>query len=154
MNAAQIHLAFNHFPVAGVILALGVLLWGFFARNDQIKIVGITLIFVSALTSIVVMTSGEGAEDIVKRKPLVTKEIIHHHEEAAEAAMISIQLSALVGVAWLVMRRLKKSHLEKVFALIVLITLVSAVLAANAAHKGGMIRHDELRERDYLNLGY
>lgn len=146
MNAAQIHLALNHFPIAGTMLALVVLAWGFFVKKDQIKIVGITLIIISALAGIVVAQTGDGAEEIVEHKPLVTKHLIHEHEEAADAAMIAIQITAALGIAWLVMYRLKKNHLEKIFALMLVTNLASAVLVADAAHKGGQIRHDEIRK--------
>jgi uncharacterized membrane protein len=146
MTAAQVHLALNHFPVAGIIFALIISLWGFFTKKDQIKIVGITLILLSSLAGIVVSQSGEGAEEIVENKPLVTKHLIHEHEEAAEAALIAIELTAVLGIAWLVMYRLKKNHLEKVFIAMLIVNLVSAVILADAAHKGGQIRHDEIRK--------
>jgi uncharacterized membrane protein len=146
MNAAQIHLALNHFPVAGTMLAFAVLAWGFFAKKDQIKIVGVALALVSAVTTIIVLQSGEGAEEIVEHKPLVTESLIHEHEEAAEASMVAIQLTAVLGIAWLVMFRLKKDHQEKVFALMLITSIVSSGLIADAAHKGGQIRHDEIRK--------
>ncbi|MDD4976042.1 MAG: hypothetical protein PHY93_16930 [Bacteriovorax sp.] len=146
MNAAQIHLALNHFPIAGTMLALVVLVWGFLVKKDQIKIVGITLMIISALAGIVVAQTGDGAEEIVEHKPLVTKNLIHQHEEAADTAMIAIQITAVLGIAWLIMYRLKKNHLEKIFALMLVTNLASAVLVADAAHKGGQIRHDEIRK--------
>ncbi len=146
MNAAQIHLALNHFPVAATMLALGILLWGFFAKKDQIKMVGIALTIVSALSTVIVFQTGEGAEEIVEHKPLVTEHFIHEHEEAAEAAMMAIELTAVLGIAWLVMFRLKKDHQEKIFALMIITSIVSSGLIANAAHKGGQIRHDEIRD--------
>lgn len=145
MTAAQIHLAFNHFPIAGTILAFLVLWWGFFGKKDQIKMVGIALVIVSALAGFIVIQSGDGAEEIVEHKPLVTKQLIHAHEEAADAGMIAIEFTAALGIAWLVMYRMKKNHLEKVFALMLVSNLVSAGLIADAAHKGGQIRHDEIR---------
>jgi uncharacterized membrane protein len=146
MNAAQIHLALNHFPVAATMLAFGILLWGFFTKKDQIKVVGIALAIISALSTVIVFQTGEGAEEIVEHKPLVTEHFIHQHEEAAEAAMIAIELSAVLGIAWLVMFSFKKDHREKIFALMLIGSLASSVLIANAAHKGGQIRHDEIRD--------
>jgi uncharacterized membrane protein len=151
MNAAQIHLALNHFPIAGTMLALVILVWGFFAKKDQIKIVGITVIIISALAGIIVAQSGDGAEEIVEHKPLVTKALIHEHEEAADTAIVAIEITAVLGIAWLVMYRLKKNHLEKIFALMLVTNLVSAVLIADAAHKGGQIRHDEIRKGAVAN---
>ncbi len=146
MNAAQVHLALNHFPVAGTILAFGVLLWGFFSKKDQIKTVGIALIIVSAIGAVVVAQSGDGAEELVEHKALVTKDIIHEHEDAADGAATAIELTAALGIAWLVMSRLKKNHLEKVYAVMLITNLVSIAMVSNAAHKGGQIRHDEIRD--------
>ena len=147
MNSAQIHLALNHFPIAGTILAFIVLVWGFFTKKDQIKIVGIALMIVSAFIGIIVFETGDGAEEIIEHKPLVTKQLIHEHDEAAEKAISAILLTAVLGMAWLLMFKLKKGHQEKVFALILLANLISAGLVADAAHKGGQIRHDEIRNK-------
>jgi len=151
MNAAQVHLAFNHFPVAGPILAFGVLLWGFFSKKDQIKMVGMALLIVSALGAVVVAQSGDGAEEIVEHKALVTKDLIHNHEEAADRAAVAIELTAALALAWLVMSGLKKNHLEKIYALVLIANLVSIALVSNAAHKGGQIRHDEIRDETKIN---
>ena len=43
------------------------------------------------------------------------------------------------------MNKKKINHQEKVFALLLLVNLISAGMIANAAHKGGQIRHDEIR---------
>ena len=151
MNEAQIHLSLNHFPIAGTILAFIVLLWGFFTKKDQIKIVGIALMIISALIAVIVSQTGDGAEMLVEDKPLVTKTLIHQHEEAADASMIAIELTAVLGIAWLVMYKLRKNHLEKIFVLMLVSNLVSALMVADAAHKGGLIRHDEIRNEDKVN---
>jgi uncharacterized membrane protein len=145
MTGAQIHLALNHFPIAGTILALLVLVWGLITKKDQIKTVGIGLILVSSLTAFIVANSGDGAEEIVEHKPLVTKELIHEHEEAADRAMIAIQLTAVLGIAWLISNKLQKGYQSKIFAAMILTNVISAGMIADAAHKGGQIRHDEIR---------
>ena len=88
---------------------------------------------------------------LVEDKPLVTKTLIHQHEEAADASMIAIELTAVLGIAWLVMYKLRKNHLEKIFVLMLVSNLVSALMVADAAHKGGLIRHDEIRNEDKVN---
>ena len=146
MSAVQIHLALNHFPIAGMFLALPILIWGLIAKSQQIKTVGIAVVITSALFGIIVAQTGDGAEETVEHKPLVTKHLIHEHEEAADAAMIAIQLSAVLGIAWLVMTKLQKNHVEKIFAVLLLTNLAAAGMIGNAAHKGGQIRHDEIRD--------
>ncbi len=145
MTGAQIHLALNHFPIAGTILALLVLVWGLFSKKDQIKTVGIGLLLVSSITAFIVANSGDSAEEIVEHKPLVTKELIHEHEEAADRAMIAIQLTAVLGIAWLIANKLQKGYQSKIFAAMILTNVISAGMIADAAHKGGQIRHDEIR---------
>lgn len=144
MNAAQIHLAFNHFPIVGSFFALVILIWGLVVKKDQIKTVGMVLIILSSLFSIIANSSGEGAEDLVKNKPLVTKEHIHAHEEAAEGAMIALSAAAVLGLVWLVMLRLNHKYKEKLLVFIVLVNVITVGLFANAAHKGGLIRHEEI----------
>ena len=146
MTAAQIHLALNHFPIAGSILALVILIWGLVAKSDQIKMVGIGLIIIASVTGGIVAATGDGAEEIVEHKPLVTEHLIHEHEEAADAAAMAMYLASVFGIAWLVMKKLNKPHSEKVFIALLIVNLASAGMVANAAHKGGQIRHDEIRD--------
>ncbi len=146
MNSAQIHLALNHFPIAGTILAFLVLMVGLIVKKDQVKMVGIGLLLIGTISGVIVASSGDGAEEIVEHKPLVTKGLIHEHEEAADGAMVALYLSSALGIAWLAMYKMKKNHLEKVFYLMLLTNLVSSLMVANAAHKGGQIRHDEIRD--------
>lgn len=145
MSAAQIHLALNHFPIAGIILSFPILLWGLIAKKEQIKIVGIAMIFVASLSAFAVMQTGDGAEEIVEHKPLVTKNLIHEHDEAAEKAMAAIQACAVLSIAWIVLNKKNHAFQDKVLYAILVVNLAGAGLVANAAHLGGMIRHDELR---------
>ncbi len=145
MSSAQIHLALNHFPIAGMIISLIVLLWGLLTKIDDIKTVGVTLMLLSSVLGFVVAQTGDGAEEIVEHKPLVTEKYIHEHEQAADNAMVVIDFSAFLGVAWFILRWRKNIHLEKLFYLITLSVCFSSILIANAAHKGGQIRHDEIR---------
>lgn len=145
MNGTQIHLALNHFPIAGMFLAFPVLLWGLIAKNNSIKFVGIALVIIATLTGFVMMESGESAEETVEHKPGVTKELIHEHEEAAEAAIVCFNITSALAIVWLIMFKLNKNHQEKVFAMLILASLTSSGLIARAAHEGGKIRHDEIR---------
>jgi uncharacterized membrane protein len=146
MNAAQIHLALNHFPVATMFLSIPILIWGLLSKKDLIKTVGIAIIIIGTLAGIVVAQSGDGAEKIVEHKAGVTKELIHNHEDAADTAMVAIYLCGALGVAWLVLSKIKNKHTEKIFLLLIISNLVAAGLVGNTAHKGGQIRHDELRD--------
>lgn len=147
MFASQIHLALNHFPIAGIILSVPILLWGLLAKKDQVKSVGIAVVIVAALSAIAVFATGEGTEDAVKTKPGVTKHLIHEHEEAAEAAMVVIQICAVLSIIYVVLNQKNNPLSDKVFIGIIIMAFIGSGLIAKAAHEGGLIRHDELREK-------
>lgn len=85
---------------------------------------------------------------MVEHKPLVTEHLIHEHEEAADKAFIAIELTAVLGIAWLISNKLQKSYKGKIFATMILTNIISTGLIADAAHKGGQIRHDEIRSKN------
>lgn len=146
MNPAQIHLALNHFPIAGGFIALLLLVWGLWSKKDDIKCVATIFVVFSALTALPVFFSGEGAEEIVEHKPLVTEEVIKPHEEAAEAATVLWQISAVLAIAWLVLQKKKAGPEKAVYFSVILFVAITSLMMAKSAHLGGMIRHDELRE--------
>jgi hypothetical protein len=89
--------------------------------------------------------SGEGVEDMVKNKPGVTHELIHEHEEMAEKALIVFEIMAVSSIAWFVCRKKKPQLLRKIELVTLGLAIVSAVIIANTAHLGGVIRHEEIR---------
>ena len=145
MNQAQIHLALNHFPIAGAFLAIIFLIWGLIGKKDDIKLMAAALILISSVAVLPVYFSGEGAEEIVEHKPFVTKELIHPHEEAAETALVVYALSALLTVAWIVMKKKNIGPEKAVYFSLIGMMAITSVLMAKTAHLGGQIRHDELR---------
>lgn len=145
MNAAQIHLAMLHFPIAGVFLGVGFLGWGLIRASSGARKAGLALFFISGLTVLPVFFSGEGAEEIVEGKPLVTESIIETHEEAAELAFYATLILAGFSLAALVGEKKQLKISRMISSSVLIIGIVSAVLLARAAHLGGMIRHDELR---------
>ena len=145
MNGAQIHLAISHFPIAGMVFSLIIFGMAFMLKVEKIRLVSIMIICLSAISALIMMESGEHAEEIVEHKPLVTKELIHSHEEAAEAANVAIIITAVLGIIYLVLEKFGKKAADKVFIAVIIANLASVGLVANAAHLGGQIRHDEIR---------
>ncbi len=145
MNQAQIHLALNHFPIGGSILALIFLVWGLLRKKDDIKFAAVALIIICGAAALPVYFTGEGAEDVVEHKPLVTEDVIKPHEEAAEAALIVFEISALMAIAWIVANKKKSKHDKSIYYALIALMTVTSGLMANTAHLGGQIRHDELR---------
>ncbi|MES2965456.1 MAG: hypothetical protein V4760_16355, partial [Bdellovibrionota bacterium] len=99
MNAAYVHIVFNHFPIllipfAAIVVALAMRT----GHQPTLKFSLILLVFAAA-TSIPTYYSGEGAEDIVEKVVGVSHDSIEEHEDAGYFAFIS---SLIVGVSALV----------------------------------------------------
>ena len=145
MNDAHLHLVVNHFPIIGTILALGVLIAGFFLKNSSVKNTAYGLFIVSAIFAALSMSTGEGAEEIVEDMPNIGRRIIHVHEEIAEKLTIVLYLLGGISVLGLVLN-LKNHAKAKFISIVVLIVAIGAVyLAQLVGTTGGEIRHTEIR---------
>ncbi len=146
-NAAQLHLAFNHLPVAGLLFALGTAIAGVALKKALVRRTGMALVLVSALTSIPAFLSGEPAEEFIEHKVSGFSEALaHDHEEAAEAAFVVILLAGAAAAAALTGVWLKNAKFENIATAATFIAgFIAATLMLRAAHMGGLIHHEELR---------
>ena len=145
MNDAHLHLVVNHFPIIGTILALGVLIAGFFLKNSSVKNTAYGLFIVSAIFAALSMSTGEGAEEMVEDMPNIGKRIIHVHEEIAEKLTIVLYLLGGISVLGIILN-LKNHAKAKFISIVVLIVAIGAVyLAQLVGTTGGEIRHTEIR---------
>jgi drug/metabolite transporter (DMT)-like permease len=146
MSAVQLHLLVNHVPVlgslAGVLLVLAGMLW----RSEAVKRAGMAALVVAALGSVVASRSGEGAEHTARELAGVSRRQIHEHEELAEKAnwvLLGAGVVALGGLA-MSLRGTQRRVPGWASAGVLVLGGVGFVLAALAAHQGGLIRHPEL----------
>ena len=145
MNDAHLHLVVNHFPIIGTILALGVLIAGFFLKNSSVKNTAYGLFIVSAIFAALSMSTGEGAEEMVEDMPNIGKRIIHVHEEIAEKLTIILYLLGGISVLGIILN-LKNHAKAKFISIVALIVAIGAVyLAQLVGTTGGEIRHTEIR---------
>jgi uncharacterized membrane protein len=148
MYATFIHLAVSHVPVLFIPLAVVLLIVGIKKSLSPLNKAALIILIVSALSSIAVFQSGEGAEESVEHKPEVTEATIHEHEEAAEFAFPLTLICGALAIGALVIS-CKKKDWEKMSltAVAVAATLTSAALL-RTAYLGGHIRHVELSQRN------
>jgi len=146
MNGAQIHLAVNHLPVVGVLIAFLVMLAGTILKNEVVKKTGLAILVFAAVAVAPAYLSGEEAEEVVEHKPGVSESLIHDHEESAELSLVFTALSGGVAALALFLGRKRNGELSKKTAVGAMgLSAVTVVLLAYTAHLGGMIRHDEIR---------
>ncbi|MFL9845585.1 DUF2231 domain-containing protein [Flavobacterium rhizosphaerae] len=149
MNGAHFHLVVNHFPIISTIIALLVLIAGLFSKSVPVQRTGYFIFILAAITTIVALQSGEGAEEVVEHLNIAEHQMIHKHEEAAETfAIFSYTLGALslLGI-WL---SIKKTYSVAVGILILVISVVTIYFASQTGTTGGEIRHTEIREGSTL----
>lgn len=145
MNAAHLHLVINHIPVVGSFGVVLVLLYGFVRKNEEVKKLALGLVVLMALATFFVSRSGHQAEDIAEKFPAVTESLIEEHEEAAEKALIVIEVAGGAALLSLLAGIKNKSLGSGLAILALLASLSSAGMMAWTAKLGGVIRHLEAR---------
>ncbi len=146
MNAAHAHLVLNHFPLIGVVFAVGIGAVGLMLSRPTVVRTAFWLIVVSGVFALPTYLSGNAAEDTVEE--IVAEEsLIDAHEDAGKLAALAtgvLGAIALVGLVWF-----RRRDINRGFASIVLlIALFVGGVLAYAGNLGGKIMHPEIRSED------
>lgn len=145
MDATHLHLILTHFPIVGTIIGIGILAYGQFSKNDEIKKVALVTFILMAILTIPVFLTGEEAEETVEHIAGVSEQLIENHEELAEKA---IWVMGLLGILSLIslFAIIKKLSFAKTITLVTLIvSLATFGIFAKVGSTGGEIRHSEIR---------
>jgi uncharacterized membrane protein len=145
MNDAHYHLLVNHFPIIGVILGLGILLFGLVLKNNIVKNVAYSLFVVAAVFVAISMATGEGAEEAVENMPNIGKHIIHEHEEMAEKLALVLYVLGVVSMLGLYTNFKNHSKAKLVSLLALVLAVLAVFLGKQTGTSGGAIRHTEIR---------
>ena len=143
MNAAHLHLITNHFPVVGTFMAFLVLLLGWMGKKLAVQKTALLLFVVVGLISIPVYLSGGGAEDIVEKFPGVSRPAIHQHEESAVITLIAVECLAVASLLGFAFFGRREALPGGFLLLVVALTIIAGILAANTSNLGGKIRHPQ-----------
>jgi uncharacterized membrane protein len=147
LSAVQVHLAINHFPIAGIFFTIFFLLMGLIFKKKMLISAAMFLAILSGIAIIPMILSGDGAEEIVEHKAGVTRELIHSHEELADTSVVIFELTAILAILWFIVSKKKETWMKKIEILTLLLAIVASIFIANTAHTGGMIRHEEIRPK-------
>jgi uncharacterized membrane protein len=145
MNEAHLHMVFNHFPIIGTLFGLGILVFGFFTKNNTLKNTAYILFIIAAVFGFLSMSTGEGAEELVEDLPNVGHDIIHEHEEIAEKFILFMYATGIFSILAL-FTSVKKHIFAKMTSIItLLLAIVTFALATKVGTTGGEVRHTEIR---------
>lgn len=143
MDFIHIHLLLNHFPIIGTLFGFIIMAWGLFRKSDAVQHVALAIWFFMAIINLVVMKSGEEAEEKMEKWPGINKTVLHEHEEAAESAnYVMIALGLLSAAAVLV--RKNHAHYRRLRIVTLILSVVVMMAMFRIGSLGGKIRHTEL----------
>lgn len=144
MTAAHVHLALNHFPIIGGIIASVLVVAALVRKDRALMRAAMLAFFLVGAVAVPVYLSGEPAEEVVEGLAGVSHDAIEEHEDAAVWAFVSLGVAGALALAGLVGFRGKPlprwygPALGAVGVAATLITLWTANL-------GGKAHHQELR---------
>jgi len=146
MSWAHIHLALNHVPVIGILLAVLLLGIALLRQKYELQRTSYWLIAGLALLALLVYLTGEPAEELVEGLPGYSEALVEHHEEVALIATIGMAVAGLAAAVALVRGRRQVTPGASTYPWVVLLLAVGvAGLMLWTANLGGQIRHSEIR---------
>ncbi len=143
MNAAQIHVLFNHFPIIGTLIGIGVVAYGLFRQEHKILDTGLVVWIAMAVLSMPAKFSGEGAEELVEPYG-VSHALIEAHEDAAVIAYYALMVLAWISVGILYLRWRRHSKAVPLGWAALVLSLGVSFTLYRAGSTGGAIRHPEI----------
>jgi uncharacterized membrane protein len=150
MNEAHLHIALNHFPIFGTMIAAGILFFGIILKNNTVQKVAYWLAVAAGIISIPVFFTGEGAEEIVEHLPGISKNAIEAHEEFAKITF-ALLLTCTAASAFALYLNYKKRMPGFFTYIISALFFITTAFAGLTANKGGKIRHTEFENAAEAN---
>jgi hypothetical protein len=142
-NEAHWHIAINHLPVVGYLIALLIAISGLFIKDRMLNLIAWMVTIFSSLTGIVAYLSGEPAEEVVQEIDGISYAYLSAHARWGEwtyYAAIGVGVLALAG--WFRNRTMVGGCRKCMFALTVMLLAANALCVVTAATGGG-VRHTE-----------
>jgi hypothetical protein len=119
------------------------MIWGLFRKSEAVQHVGLAIWFFMAIINLLVMKSGEEAEEKMEHWPGINEAALHEHEEAAESAnYVMIALGLLSAAALLVRKNVAHYRRLRMVTFILSVVVMTAMFRIGSL--GGKIRHTEL----------
>ncbi|WP_242929227.1 hypothetical protein [Pontibacter vulgaris] len=145
MNGAHIHLLINHLPIAGTIIGLLVLLAGYLLKSFTVRRTALGIFLFAALLTVPSYLSGEGAEEVVEEMAGVSHDLIEEHEDLGKIFLILMGVLGLASAVTLFADLRKTGPKNNLYFLVLVISVVCIVMAAQVGLSGGSIMHSEIR---------
>lgn len=144
MNSAHWHLVFNHFPIIGTLGGIVVLFYGLIRKSNDTKVLGSFIVVAMAIMSVMVMQTGEAAEEIVEKIPGISEAAMEAHEDAAKIANFILIAAGVASLLTLLLHFTKRSGFNLAITGSLILSCVAFGFMAYTGYLGGKIRHTEI----------
>ncbi|MCB0345364.1 MAG: hypothetical protein KDD66_09600 [Bdellovibrionales bacterium] len=145
MDLVHLHLVLTHFPIAGTIFALTLIVLSMIINREDLLVSAMLILVLSAALAIPLYLTGEAAEDAIEHLAGVSEHFLELHEDAAELSFFLLEglgIFAAVGLGF----HLSKVGTHSLFPKALLLgTLIVTGSIAWTSNLGGKIRHSEIR---------
>jgi hypothetical protein len=154
MDPTHLHLLLNHVPTVGFGIGIAMFAMSLVGRSNDLRQASLVVLVGIALLSIPTYATGNAAQMNLQDRGdvsdgssegMVTLSLIETHEGAAFLALGFMELTG--ALAWLALWRLRRTSKLSygMGGLILVMSLLTMGLMAQAANVGGLINHPEIR---------
>lgn len=153
IQPVQIHLMVVHVPVLATVFATLLLLASGFRDRQEWRRMAYAVFLIAGLSAVLAFFSGGASEDMAETLFGVTEAKIEAHEEIATIGLALSLAAALCAFFLLFLAsRFPTYWKTQIGRLLLLLGLIGSAVFAVAAHRGGLIRHPELKEGGVSSL--
>jgi len=149
MNAAHLHLMFNHLPIVGLGFAILLNLLAVFGKSPEVKKLSCWFYILIGLLAILPILTGDGAGEILETYPGISKDAIENHETWAYIFFYGLMLNGVLSLTALWFSRKKPELVKKLGLATLVIALVLLFFAYQTGVTAGKIRHPEIEQGIY-----
>jgi uncharacterized membrane protein len=145
LTLPHVHLLVNHFPIIGPMIGLCLFLGALIRKSEDLQRAGLVVFLGSALLAIPTYMSGNAAQDTIKDLPGVSAALVEAHQNAALLAYVFMEITG--AVAWFGLWQFRRNSRvgRGTVSAVLLLSVVTVGLMANAGNLGGQIRHPEIQ---------
>src|SRR5262249_42457801 len=148
MNPIHVHLLLNHFPTIGNVIAVGLYLFAFVKRNDDLKRASLGLFVFIAVMSILTFVSGYAARDALKDRPALSQPLLDAHLDGALLSLLLMEVTGVVAWFGLWQFRGNSRPAGGLLSAVMVLAFVTLALMSATAYVGGGIGHPEIRSAE------
>lgn len=144
MSASQLHLIAVHFPVAGTLIALFLLLFGLLRRESVLERAACWILMVCAVVAAAAYFSGPPAWERIEAEMAHAQEMFERHGVLGKASFVAAILLGILAFQVIAQHVQGVKPVRWLRLLVLVLALLQTYLMAWTAHLGGLIRHPEL----------